>query len=94
MDTNQLKSTGFIFRIAGNLVLAVSLGTYLLIMGEPNPPFPEWVPIAFAILGCGLLVTAMLVRAVPPNEEEIRREFEREERRRETDTREASAREQ
>jgi len=80
MNTSKLRSNAFTLRIIGNLVLAASLGTFIFITGDPDPPFPEWIPILFAVVGAGILVAAMLARVVPPSEAEIRRKFEEDER--------------
>lgn len=82
MRFNDLRSTGFIFRIAGNVVLAASLGTYVFFASEPDAVIPTWVPVAGAALGVCLLLVAVFARTIPPGEAEIRREFEEEEARR------------
>jgi hypothetical protein len=82
MRHNELRSTGFIFRIAGNVVLAGSLLTYLLTIDSAGSVVPAWVPVAGAGLGVCLLLVAVFVRNVPPGEDDIRREFEIDEARR------------
>src|SRR5690606_36937960 len=78
MKNRNLNALGFKLRIAGNLVLATSLGIYLLTLYQPESSIPQWIPLIFAFVGVGLIMTAIFIRVIPPSEKDIREEFERE----------------